>query len=50
MAKCTLDLLPAETMKLTDSMPVDPVPVPGRYKLAGLDTGEGGGGRGRRGG
>jgi predicted dehydrogenase len=42
LSKCDLDLLPPEGLKLTDAMPVDPVPVPGQYQLAGLDTGEAG--------
>lgn len=39
-AKCTLDLLPPDGLKLTDSMEVPPVPVLGKYQLAGLQTSE----------
>ncbi|MCX7886822.1 MAG: Gfo/Idh/MocA family oxidoreductase [Verrucomicrobiae bacterium] len=34
-AKCDLNLLPPPDLKLTDSRPVPPVPVPGKYQLAG---------------
>lgn len=33
MAKCTLDLLPPDNLKLTDSKPLPPFPIPGKYKL-----------------
>jgi len=32
-AKCKLNLLPPENLSLTGSRPVDPAPVPGRYKV-----------------
>jgi len=35
MAKCDLNLLPPADLKLTDTKPVAPVPVPGKYQLAG---------------
>ncbi len=38
LAKCTLDMLPKEGLKLSDSNPVQPVPVLGKYQLAGLQT------------
>lgn len=34
-AKCDLNLLPDAALKLTDSKPVPPVAVPGKYQLAG---------------
>lgn len=37
--KCTLDLRPAEGLKMTDSLAVAPVAVPGKYQLAGLNDG-----------
>lgn len=40
--KCTLDLLPPDGLKLTDSKPVPPVAVPGKYQLPGLNTGKAG--------
>ena len=36
MSKCTLNLLPPDGLKLSDSKPVNPFPVPGVYKLPGL--------------
>lgn len=36
MSKSTLNLLPGDDLKLSDAKPVDPFPVPGKYKLAGL--------------
>jgi len=36
MSKCTLDLLPPDGLKLSDSKPVPPFAVPGQYKLAGF--------------
>jgi hypothetical protein len=36
MSKCTLDLVPPEGLKLSDSKPVPPFAVPGQYKLAGF--------------
>ncbi len=36
MSKCTLNLIPPDGLKLSDSKPVPPFPVPGQYKLAGL--------------
>ncbi len=33
--KCTLNLLPPDDLKLTDSKPVAPVAVPGKYQLPG---------------
>jgi predicted dehydrogenase len=34
MSKCTLNLLPPDGLKLSDSKPVAPFAVPGQYKLA----------------
>jgi predicted dehydrogenase len=34
--RCTLDLLPPEDLRLSDSRPMEAVAVPGKYKLAGL--------------
>ena len=36
MSKCTLDLVPPDGLKLSDSKPVPPFAVPGQYKLAGF--------------
>jgi len=36
MSKCTLDLVPPDSLKLSDSKPVPPFAVPGQYKLAGF--------------
>jgi len=35
MNRCTLNLVPAEGLKLSDAMPVPPAAVPGQYQLAG---------------
>jgi len=37
LSKCKLNLLPPDGLKLTDSKPVDPVAIPGKYQLAGLE-------------
>jgi hypothetical protein len=37
MSKCTLDLIPPDDLKLSDSRPVPPFAIPGEYKLAGFD-------------
>ncbi len=44
--RCTLDLLPPDELKLSDSKPVPPVAVPGEYELPGFVREER---RGRRG-
>ena len=36
MSRCTLDLLPPDDLKLSDSRPVPPFAVPGQYQLAGM--------------
>ena len=36
MSRCTLDLLPPDGLKLSDSKPMAPFAVPGQYKLAGF--------------
>jgi predicted dehydrogenase len=36
MSRCTLDLLPPDDLKLSDSRPVPPVAVPGKYVLPGF--------------
>jgi len=36
MSKCTLDLVPPDGLKLSDSKPVPPFAVPGQYKLPGF--------------
>jgi len=36
VSKCTLNLLPEEGLKLSDSKPVPPFAIPGKYKLAGF--------------
>lgn len=36
ISKCTLNLLPPEGLKLSDSRPVPPFAVPGQYKLPGF--------------
>jgi len=36
MSRCTLDLLPAADLKLSDSKPVPPVAIPGQYQLPGF--------------
>jgi predicted dehydrogenase len=46
--RCTLDLTPPAGLKLSDSLPVAPVPVPGQYVLAGLGQSEGQGRRKNR--
>ncbi|OHB62404.1 MAG: hypothetical protein A2168_03365 [Planctomycetes bacterium RBG_13_50_24] len=45
MSRCTLDLLPPDDLKLSDSKPVPPFAVPGKYELPGMAQG----GRRRRG-
>jgi len=35
--KCTLNLLPPDGLKLTDSKPVESYAIPGKYKLAGFE-------------
>ena len=35
MSRCTLNLLPAEDLKLSDARPVPAVAVPGKYELPG---------------
>ncbi len=35
MNRCTLNLLPAENLKLSDAMPVPAVAIPGQYELPG---------------
>jgi len=39
MNRCTLNYLPADEMKLSDSAPVRPYAIPGQYKLPGLAQG-----------
>ena len=46
MNRCTLDLLPPDDMKLSDSKPVPAFAVPGKYQLPGLARGGRGRGRG----
>jgi len=36
MSKCTLDLLPADDMKMSDSKELPPFAIPGKYQLAGM--------------
>jgi len=36
MSKCTLNLLPPDGLKLSDSKPLEPFPVPGEYQLPGF--------------
>ena len=36
MSRCTLDLIPADDLKLSDSRPVPAFAIPGEYKLAGF--------------
>lgn len=36
MSKCTLDLLPPDDLKLSDSKPVPPFAIPGQYELPGF--------------
>ncbi len=36
MSKCTLNLLPADDLKLSDSKPVPPFAIPGQYELPGF--------------
>jgi predicted dehydrogenase len=36
MSKCTLDLLPPDDLKLSDSKPVPPFAIPGKYELPGF--------------
>jgi predicted dehydrogenase len=36
MSRCTLDLIPPDDLKLSDSKPVPPFAVPGKYQLAGM--------------
>jgi len=38
--RCTLNLLPPDGLKLSDSKPVDPFAVPGKYQLPGLVQGK----------
>ena len=40
-AKCTLNLLPPDDLKISDSKPVAPVAVLGKYQLPGLQTTKG---------
>jgi hypothetical protein len=37
MSRCTLDLLPPDDLKLSDSRPVPPFAIPGKYELPGMD-------------
>jgi predicted dehydrogenase len=37
-SRSTLNLIPSDTMKLTDAKPLDPVPIPGQHMLAGWPT------------
>jgi len=37
-SRCTLDLLPASDLKLSDAATLDPVPIPGVYQLPGLPS------------
>ena len=39
MSRCTLDLLPPDDLKLSDSKPVPPFAIPGKYQLAGWTRG-----------
>jgi predicted dehydrogenase len=41
MSRCTLDLLPPDDLKLSDSKPVPPVAVPGQYALPGFPQRQG---------
>ncbi len=36
MSRCTLDLLPPDDLKLSDSKPLPPFAVPGVYQLPGF--------------
>jgi len=36
MSRCTLNLLPPEGLKLSDSKPVPPFAIPGKYELPGI--------------
>ncbi|UCC97802.1 MAG: Gfo/Idh/MocA family oxidoreductase [Phycisphaerales bacterium] len=36
MSRCTLNLLPPNDLKLSDSRPLEPFAIPGQYKLPGL--------------
>ena len=36
MSRCTLDLLPPDGLKLSDSKPIAPFAIPGEYQLPGL--------------
>jgi len=36
LSRCTLDNLPPDDMKLSDSRPLEPFAIPGEYKLPGL--------------
>ena len=40
MSRCTLDLLPPDGLKLSDSKPIAPFAVPGEYQLPGLAQGD----------
>ncbi len=40
--RCELDLMPPAGLKLTDSLPVPPVAVPGIYELPGMPKADGG--------
>jgi predicted dehydrogenase len=48
MTRCDLDLTPPDGLRLSDAMPVDPVPVPGIYKLPGLEPEASKEGRGKK--
>ena len=41
MSRCTLDMLPADDLKLSDSQTLEPFAIPGKYKLPGLYEGKG---------
>ncbi|MHC4563879.1 MAG: Gfo/Idh/MocA family protein [Planctomycetota bacterium] len=41
MSRCTLDLLPPDDLKLSDSKPVPPVAIPGQYALPGFPQRQG---------
>jgi predicted dehydrogenase len=35
MSRCTLNLLPSDDLKLSDSKPLPPFPIPGKYQIPG---------------
>jgi predicted dehydrogenase len=48
LGRCTLDLVPAEGLKLSDAMPVAAVAIPGQYQIPGYVQEDSGRGKGKK--